>query len=222
MADKYPPATHSGLILLLAVLAGCQSSSTRPASYIAYYQDYPPGVEQFQVCSDVECTQRTSVTLDQENWRRLGNSFSEKAGSPEAERHQIKSAIALFEDIAGPITNTQYDQPGNDIRLGQRQLDCIAETVNTTTYLMLFEQQGWLKRHRVGSPKHRGLFTLQAPHNAALIVEKASGREYVVDSWFHKNGEPPEIVPAEKWSAGYAPDDLADKSIHQLPPERIN
>jgi len=213
MVSQFHLISRAGLLLVLAVLAGCQSlSSVKPGNYIANYQDYPPQLERFQVCNNVHCEQLTSVTLDQEDWRRLGSHFSVKVESPEAERRQIKSAIALFEEIAGPITKTQHDLARNDNKWGDRQLDCIAETVNTTTYLMLFDQQGWLKWHRVGFPRHRGLFSLQAPHNTAVIVEKASGREYVVDSWFHKNGEQPEIVPAAQWSAGYDPDEISQRN----------
>jgi len=205
MANKL----YIGIILALVMLTGCQGlNPAKPEIYIAHYQDFPPEVKHFQVCHDVDCLNLTSVTLDKAAWQNLGDNFSVSGKSAEAERNQISAAIALFEEITAPIAKTQTDLARNDSgSVGDRQLDCIAETVNTTTYLMLFEQQGWLKWHQVGFPKHRGLFTLQAPHNAAVIVEEATGREYVVDSWFHKNGEQPEIVTADQWSAGYDPDD---------------
>ena len=43
------------------------------------------------------------------------------------------------------------------------------------------------------------------PHNTAVIIEKISGDEFVVDSWFFDNGTPPVIVPLESWLAGYDP-----------------
>ena len=209
MVNQFNLVSRSGLFLAFAILAGCQTlNSVKPDSYLAKYQDFPPDVKRFQVCHDVDCVNLTPITLDGITWQRLGNNFSVRGESAEDERHQIKSAIALFEEITGPIAKTQSDRARNDWGgWSDRQLDCIAETINTTTYLMLFEQQGWLKWHRVGFPKHRGLFSLQAPHNTAVIVENTTGRQYVVDSWFHKNGEQPEIVPVERWSAGYDPDD---------------
>ena len=196
---------------MLVVLAGCQAlSSTRPESYIAHYQDYPPQVERFQVCHDVDCKNLTPITLDNTAWSKLHDPFKQPAASASQEREQIKSAVALFEEIVGPIAKTASDQPRNDSGgwgNTDRQLDCVAETINTTTYLMLLEQQGWVKWHRTSFPKHRGLFTLHAPHNTAVLKEKASGREYAVDSWFHANGKRPEVVPIEQWSSGFDPGD---------------
>ena len=59
----------------------------------------------------------------------------------------------------------------------------------------------------VGFPRHRGWFSLLAPHNTAVVIEKATGKEFVVDSWFHKNGELPEVVSVDQWLSGYDPDD---------------
>ena len=201
--------TISGLCVTLAVLAGCQTyySTRPPESYIASYQDFQPEINRFQVCHDVDCENMTAVSLDEMGWQQLGKSFSVNANSAVQEREQIKSAIALFEEITGPMAKTDNDQARNTSgRWGDRQLDCIAETVNTTTYLLLLRQNGWLKWHDVGLPRHRGLFSLMAPHNTAVIREKQTGREFVVDSWFHKNGSAPEIVPLEQWLSGYDPD----------------
>ena len=198
------------ICLALLILQACQSLSERaPESYIASYQEYPPKVEQFQVCHDVGCENRTLVSLKQADWEKLKGYFQPAAISAKAEREQIRNAVALFEEIVGPLAKTQNDMSRNQSgpRWTDRQLDCVAETINTTTYLLLFQQQGWLRWHTVGFPQHRGFFDLLGPHNTAVIVEKTNGQRYVVDSWFHKNGELPEIVTSEQWAAGYDPDD---------------
>ena len=196
------------LVLASALMPACQSVTTRqPSSYIASYQDFPPKPAQFQVCHDVGCQELTIVSLEAGDWQRLRQLFTPQAQSAAAEREQIRRAIALFERITGPLAKTHNDMSRNDMgpQLSDRQLDCVAETVNTTTYLLLFQQQGWLKWHQVGFPQHRGLFSLLGPHNTAVIIEKASGQRYVVDSWFHNNGALPEIVSSELWAAGYDP-----------------
>jgi hypothetical protein len=203
--------TIAGLLaIVLMVSAGCQLSQTTrpPESYIDAYQDFPPDIERFQVCSNIHCEDKTALSLDRDSWQRLAANFNEKAQSAKAEREQIKSAIGLFEQIVGPLAKTQTDQPRNKIgKLGDPQLDCIAETVNTTTYLLLFREQGWLQWHDVALPRHRGFFSGHWPHNTAVIREKQTGREFVVDSWFYANGKLPVIVPAESWQAGYDPGD---------------
>ncbi|MCW8962671.1 MAG: hypothetical protein OQL16_02660 [Gammaproteobacteria bacterium] len=193
------------------MMAGCQTlGSSRPENYIAHYQDYPPEVKRFQVCHDIHCENLTPVTLDSKAWSQLARPFTQTAASASQEREQVKSAIALFEEVVGPIAKTGSDRARN-ISGGwgnrDRQLDCIAETINTTTYLLLIEQQGWLKWHRTATPEHRGWFTLHAPHNTAVLEEKASGRKYAVDSWFHANGEQPEVVPINQWTSGFDPED---------------
>jgi hypothetical protein len=83
----------------------------------------------------------------------------------------------------------------------------VAETTNTTVYLLLLQQRGLIRRHRVEYPKHRGLLQLQAPHNTAVITDRTSGEAFAVDSYFHANGAAPEIVPVETWEAGFSPPD---------------
>ena len=196
------------LVLASVLMPACQSVTTRPpSSYIASYQDFPPEPGQFQVCHDMGCEGLTEVSLEAADWHRLRQLFSPQAQSASAEREQIRRAVALFERITGPLAKTHNDVSRNAAgpSLADRQLDCVAETVNTTTYLLLFQQQGWLRWHQVGFPQHRGLFSLLGPHNTAVIVEEASGQRYVVDTWFHNNGALPETVPSQLWAAGYDP-----------------
>ena len=198
------------LSAILAMLAGCQATGSKktPERYIASYQDIEPTIERFEVCHDIHCEGRTTVQMDSASWQHLNEQFAGGSSSAAREREQIRSAIGLFEEIVGPIAGTSGDKPRNATGpWGDRQLDCIAETVNTTTYLLLFREQGWLQWHDVALPRHRGFFTGHWPHNAAVIREKQSGEEYVIDSFFYKNGVPPVIVPARSWQAGYDPDD---------------
>lgn len=193
---------------LLLVLPACKMLSIVDADhYLFLYQDFPPRAEKFQVCNDMGCDNLTPVSLKAEHWQSLEEIFRQATNSPEQERLQIASAVARLEQLVGPYAGTMNDQPRNQgLMHKDAQLDCISETVNTTTYLTLFKERGWLRWHHVALPRHRGFFTLQAPHNTAVLLEKDSGKEYAVDTWFHANGEPPEIVPVEAWLSGYDPD----------------
>ena len=198
------------LAIMMPAIVACNSISKRPpGSYLASYQDFPPQVSGFQVCHDDGCENLTAVQLSDDDWQQLYAQFKPAADTPHHEREQIRQAIALFERIAGPLTRTENDARRNDSgeRWADRQRDCVAETVNTTTYLLLFQQQGWLRWHVVGFPQPRGFFSLLGPHNTAVVVERGSGKKYVVDSWFHRNGALPEIVSSEQWAAGYDPED---------------
>lgn len=197
------------LIFLFPLLAGCQTSGGLQGAdhYLYMYHDYPPGIDRFQACTDVGCEQLASVTLSPLQWQYLGQGFRSAASNAQEERSRVADAVARFEQLVGPVAGTQYDQARNAGSLHPgAQLDCISETVNTTTYLKLMEKQNWLQWHTVSEPRHRGFFGLQAPHNTAVLKEIRTGREYVVDSWFHANGVLPEVVPLAEWLAGYDPE----------------
>lgn len=51
----------------------------------------------------------------------------------------------------------------------------------------------------------RGFILLGWPHTTAVISETVSGRRFAVDSWFHDNGQPPEIVALDIWRWGWSP-----------------
>jgi len=71
----------------------------------------------------------------------------------------------------------------------------------------LFEQADLLRWHTVEPVAHRGfLFFGGWPHYTALIREKQTGREWVVDSWFRDNGEYPDILDLETWKDGWKPE----------------
>ena len=91
------------------------------------------------------------------------------------------------------------------------QLDCVDETVNTTVYISLMEDDGLLDWHTLGAPADRNIFTGACcwPQKSAVVTETASGESYAVDSWFHDNGEPAEIVPLSAWLSGWKPRGVA-------------
>jgi hypothetical protein len=124
------------------------------------------------------------------------------------EREQISAAVALMERIVGPKSNTQNDRARNEGETSKDpQLDCVAETANTTVSLLMMQEQGLFKWHRVIYPKLRGFNTEGETHNSAAIEGLQSGEQYVVDSWFFKNGREPVIVPARLWRNGYDPEE---------------
>lgn len=179
--------------------------------------------QRFGVCSDYGCAKLTMVTLTTAEWAAVRAAFGPAPANPAAERQAIRRAIGQMERIVGPKTGTDQDQPGaaliNFSRAGQ--MDCIDEAFNSTTYLRFLERDGLLLWHRVGLPVRRGSFIDRWPHNTATISEMEGGgkgaadngaaerntdaRAYAVDSWFHGNGVPPEVVPVTLWLKGWSP-----------------
>jgi len=83
-------------------------------------------------------------------------------------------------------------------------LDCIAESINTTTYLNLIENDGLLRWHRVGDRQQRNPSWFSY-HWTAVIEEHNSRQRYAVDSWYLANAEPPAVMLMEQWLRGHNP-----------------
>lgn len=151
------------------------------------------------VCYDFGCKSRQVISITNEEWREVSGWFHPKAATPEEERQQIKKAVGWMEVVVGKHTPTHRDT-GLDLDYGGEfpgQLDCIDESLNTTTYLRLFENYDLLRHHRVLDRAYRRAIFDQ--HWAGQIEELESGKRYVVDSWFQDNGILPYVQELGEW-----------------------
>lgn len=194
-------------LLILLSLSGCQSARL-PSTYLSHFDLAKPQVGDFELCASAGCRKISRLAYSEQEWQGILSIFDPAPKTALDERERIKVAIAAMEQINGAKNGTSGDAPRNRRAEGTGpQLDCIAESANTTVALMLLDQAGMLRFHSVGYPQHRGFFQLRLPHNSASIYETATGAHYTVDSWFNKNGEPPICVPVSEWRAGYDPED---------------
>ncbi len=198
----------TGMILLLAA---CSSS---PAMRLLQEHHQDVLVQQdFGICEGYGCRYYRKTGLSAPEWHQIRQIFAVPARTAAQERDMIKTAIGRFEQFVGPKTGTGHDKAGAQIiNFSTRgQMDCIDEAFNTTTYLYILRKAGLIRLHILGKPLRRGNFFDRWPHNSATIYEIGQDRvingpgHYVVDSWFHANGEEPEIVPASQWSQGWSP-----------------
>lgn len=189
---------------LLGLMAGIFCTQTAAATQPV--SAHAPSVE---VCFQHGCARGTVVQLDRSILNRLGRLFATDTQDPAHERAAMAVAIGLLEQFVGARTGTDRDLGGTfpgAFRNGQ--MDCIDEATNTTRYLRLFAEQGWLQWHDIVPqasrlPVPRGWW----PHTTAVIRERISGRQYAVDSWFEANGRPPHIVELGIWRRGWKPSD---------------
>lgn len=196
------------LLLLLASLSfELHASSYKDLSF-NYGLVQKPSLDAFSVCSTHGCKTVHEIGLTKEQQRTLRTFFTPAAETPEQERKQIAAAISQMENWAGPLTDTFDDKAGNVFLFSgskSRQMDCVDESTNTTTYLTLIEQQNLLRWHKVQSTAHRGYIIFGWPHNTAVVLDTRNNSKWAVDSWFQANGEKPEIVPLEQWKDGWEP-----------------
>ncbi len=192
---------------VVLALSCCAAPNQRPETYLLLHSAVPQSRSRLVICTRAGCGETATIEFSKADWQSIESVFTPKAEDGETEREQIADAIGLMERLAGGQAGTWDDQPaGQGVFRGTRQLDCVAETNNTTAYLLLLQRQGLLLKHTTRYPEHRGFTRLLVPHNTAVLQENNTGRRFAVDAYFHANGQPPEILPLNLWLQGYEPE----------------
>ena len=122
--------------------------------------------------------------------------------SPEAERKAVQLAVQWLDRRMGPILNTTKRLARADFRHrdDDRNYDCYDTTRNAVSLLLVLREWGLLRHHTISDPEYRGRFLLgQTPHNTAVLKDRKSGTEWVVDLWTKAYGELPDVMTVEKW-----------------------
>lgn len=196
------------LPLCSIILTGCgmnqhaHNALTRKNIVVQSTQTFPH-------CFAYGCENRTDIHFTAADWKPIEQIFRQVSQNPAAEREKIARAIAVFEQKSGIQAGTAADKAGTfgEMFANANQHDCVDESLNTTIYLQLMDKKGLLRHHAPDSPTvrlpliHSGSW----PHQTAVLRENESGELFAVDSWFHDNGYPPEIVPLEDWKDGWKP-----------------
>jgi len=188
------------------LLSGCMATASQDR-FLAKYADPRPELGAVLVCHGYGCRIQTAVDLRLQ-WAALVEPLAEAAPDAATERARIAEAIARIETAVGALTGTSEDIGGTFAGFAREgQMDCVDEAANTTTYLTLMERSGLLSWHEVRAPMSRGFFVNGWPHTSAVIAETANGEAWIVDSWFHDNGSPAEVVALDDWLGGWSPED---------------
>lgn len=192
--------------LAIPLLLGACSST--PFNHLNHYFEKrgitPPTNSEFQSCRAYGCQKVDQIKLTEQEWASIDAPFTAPTKNAQEEREKIKQSIAAFEKAVGQHNGTSQDIWGTFQKTGHKQQDCVDESTNTSIYLSVLKNRGLLKFHSVEIPQSRVPF-MRWPHQTAVIKENQSQKRYAVDSWFHNNGEPPEIVDFKIWKEGWKP-----------------
>ncbi len=165
-----------------------------------------PTASAFSICFDHDCDSLSQLHFSAEQWNSISKLFAPVADNPADERLLMAKAISKLEKMTGKMIGTDRDIGGTFPAMGKEgQMDCIDESINTTTYLRMLAAAGFLKWHTVEDRAARGLFIFQWPHSSAVVRDTQADTYFVVDSWFHDNGQPPVIIPLDTWKSGWKP-----------------
>ena len=202
-----------------AALAGCAGAQ----DYVDAYAPPSPSVAALSICHGYGCRLRTLVRIEPHMQAEIARLYHPAPKTAAEERTRLARAIALFEIRIGVAVGTSRDRyaattfnKNND----PGQLDCIDETVNTTTYMRVLTSLGLMRFHGIGTAAQRGSISGFAFNdfvtNTAVIVETKSGEAYAVDSYFFANGREPKIMPLADWRSNWRPR-LDDPNLTPLP-----
>ena len=162
----------------------------------------PPSPNGMTVCYGFVCRRRAELTFTAADQKQLSQIMAAGKASAAAERAAVQKAVVWFDKRIGPQIGTTTRVARADIRsrADASNYDCWDSTRNVSSLLLVLQEWGLLKHHTVGNPRYRGnILAMQLPHNTAVLTEKTSRVEWVVDMWTTRYGQPPDVMLVEQW-----------------------
>lgn len=201
------PMLAAVLIMLAAVpatpgLAGPADMSRAVADLYSSVSIYPPSATQMTVCYGFVCRRRYTLDFGAGDRAALAAIMASGRANAAAERAAVQKVVVWFDRRMGPILGTNKRVAKADFRFRDdaHNYDCWDTTRNTTSLLLVLQQWGLLKFHSIGDPKYRGnALVLQTPHNTAVLLDRATKVEWVVDLWPRGYLQPPDVMTVAKW-----------------------
>lgn len=208
------------VIMLAAGLSACVSGGgSDPRIHYAHFSADPPRGNQITVCHAYTCKMQSPYTFRQQDLAeiRAVMARTKKADTPHEERRAVAYAIAHIDVKVGKKLGIK-DKAGMQFTASgdPTQLDCVDVATNTTSYLLVLQQNGLLKHHTVAMTRSKenllkGFAQLDPvkywPHWSAILKENKTGQQWAVDRWPFDQGENPAVQKVEEW---YIPDDGSD------------
>jgi len=191
------------LTALLGVSAAkAVEMSAEVANLYSSVSIYPPSATSMTVCYGFVCRRREILDFTAGDRSALTQIMAAGRASAVAERAAVQKAVVWFDRRMGPILGTSKRVAKADFRYfdDKHNYDCWDTTRNTTSLLLVLREWGLLKHHAIGDPRYRGnTLVLQTPHNTAVLVDRATKVEWVVDLWPRGYLQPPDVMTVQKW-----------------------
>jgi hypothetical protein len=194
-----------GLMLVLMVAAwpaGAVELSAPQSELYSSVSIFPPTAKSMTVCYGFVCRRREILDFTPSDRSALTQILGSGHASAAAERAAVQKAVIWFDRRMGPVIGTNKRVAKADFRYfdDKHNYDCWDITRNTTSLLLVLQEWGLFRYHTVGNPHYRGnALVLQTPHNTAVLIDRATKVEWVVDLWPRGYLQPPDVMTLEKW-----------------------
>jgi hypothetical protein len=193
--------------LVWAALFGARPAQavelSQPISYLySSVSINPPSAKSMTICYGFVCRRREMLDFTPGDKNALTQILAAGHASAAAERVAVQKAVVWFDRRVGPVIGTNKRIANADFRYfdDKHNFDCWDTTRNTTSLLLVLQDWGLLKFHTVGDPHYRGnALVLQTPHNTAVLVDRATRTEWVVDMWPRAYAQMPDVMTVDQW-----------------------
>jgi hypothetical protein len=208
---------HLLIVLFSSSLAACtQTGGGGDVSrHYTIFSTEPPKGNSVTICHAYTCKMKTPYTFRSNDIAEIKAVMDKvkKSDTPHEERRGVAYAIAHIDVKVGNKLGIK-DRAGMQFSASgdPTQLDCVDVATNTTSYLLVMQQNGLLKHHTVAMTQSkenllRGALELNLvkywPHWSAILKENATGQQWAIDRWPFDQGENPGVDKLEDW---YIPD----------------
>ena len=201
---------RSALAAIAGAMLGIGFASPSPAAELsreieALYSTvsiYPPTAARMTVCYGFVCRRREILDFTPGDRSALTQIMAGGKASAAAERVALQKAVVWFDKRMGATIGTNKRIARADFRYfdDKHNYDCWDTTRNTTGLLLVLNQWGLLRHHTVGDPKYRGnTLALQTPHNTAVVVDRKTNTQWVLDMWPRAYAQVPDVMPVDQW-----------------------
>jgi hypothetical protein len=163
----------------------------------------PPSAEFMTVCYGFVCRLRLTIVFTAAERATITGLMNKGRASAAEERKAIQQVFVWFDHRVARDTGTNKRVANADVRTfdANHNFDCWDTTRNAASLLLVLQEWGLLRHHRVSDPRYRGnLLVGQLPHNTAVLQEIApGGTNWVVDMWPTSFGQVPDVMTLDKW-----------------------
>lgn len=194
------------LVVLCAVAADAPARAIEMTPQIAdLYASvsiYPPSSGSMTICYGFVCRRRYVLDFTTGDRAALARIMAAGKSSAAAEMAAVQKAVAWWDRRVGPVIGTDKRIANADFRYfdDKHNFDCWDTTRNVTSLLLVMQDWGLFKYHIVGNPHYRGnALVLQTPHNTAVLIDKATRTEWVVDMWTRGYAQLPAVTTVDQW-----------------------
>ena len=201
----------------VGALGACEPFYNYRNAYLDKYAKPDPVPADFFVCHGYGCKYTARIALTEEEWRSVRAKLEPAPADAGAERRHVAAAVAVLEGLVGARNGTAVHQRRAFNNGDPTQMDCIDESINTWTYLTMFDRERLLRYHSIGGLAHGGEPLASDVRNTVILVEKPSGERFAIDPTLVDPTEPPPIFPLTIWLADWPPE-IPDGDTTLKPP----